>query len=216
MQSDLKLVHEAKVDFDADLGKYGIEKGVLTNPSEGEIFAPVAMWLEAIDLVLQRLKEAGLDFSRVKGMSGAGMQHGTVFWSNDAEELMKNLNPEKPMVEQLEPGSKGERRGAFSHPHSPNWQDASTQKQCEAFDAEFGDPEALANITGSSAHHVGCMASYRVAAAKPIYSVSAARRSCVGTQSTRKNGQKPPVSRSYPPSLPRYSSVASLPSTSAM
>lgn len=77
MSSDLKLIHEAKVDFDQDLGKkYGIEKGVLTNPSEGEVFAPPAMWLEALDLVLDRLKEAGLDFGRVKGVSGAGMQHG--------------------------------------------------------------------------------------------------------------------------------------------
>ena len=114
------------------------------------------MWLEAVDLVLQRLKEDGLDFSRVKGTSGAGMQHGVVFWSNDAEGLLKGLQPDKSLVEQLEPGSKGERPGAFSHPHSPNWQDASTQEQCEAFDAALGDAETLAEVTGSKAHHVRC------------------------------------------------------------
>ncbi|KAL9094020.1 MAG: hypothetical protein Q9165_003690 [Trypethelium subeluteriae] len=146
VQSDLKLVHEAKVDFDADLGKYGIEKGVLTNPSEGEIYAPVAMWLEALDLVLLRLQEDGLDFARVMGVSGAGMQHGTVFWSKQAEELLKNLDGSRPLVEQL--GQK-----AFSHPDSPNWQDASTQKQCDMFDACLGSPEELARITGSKAHH---------------------------------------------------------------
>lgn len=147
-------MNEAKVDFDADLAKYGIEKGVLTNPSEGEIYAPVAMWLDAIDLVLQRLKEDGLDFSRVKGMSGAGMQHGTVFWSKHAETILKSLNPAKPLAEQLEPASESHDKHALSHPHSPNWQDASTQKQCEAFDAELGDRETLAQVTGSSAHHV--------------------------------------------------------------
>lgn len=36
---------------------------------------------------------------------------------------------------------------------SPNWQDASTQKQCDLFDAELGDPETLAKVTGSKAHH---------------------------------------------------------------
>ncbi|KAF2420148.1 xylulose kinase [Tothia fuscella] len=153
VNSQLKLVHEAKVDFDADLSKYGIEKGVLTNPSEDEIFAPVAMWLEALDLVLHRLKEAGLDFSQVFGISGAGMQHGTVFWSDDAENILRNLDPGKSLVEQLEPGPKGERRGAFSHPFSPNWQDASTQAQCEQFDKALGSREALADSTGSSAHH---------------------------------------------------------------
>lgn len=156
--SDLKLIHEAKVDFDADLAKYGIEKGVLTNPDEGEVFAPVALFLEAIDLVLQRLKDQGAEFEKVQGVSGAGMQHGTVFWSRDAETLLGGLDAGKSLLEQLESGSKGERRGAFSHPFSPNWQDASTQKQCEGFDAALGGPEELAQATGSSAHHVclGC------------------------------------------------------------
>ncbi|KAF2131837.1 xylulose kinase [Dothidotthia symphoricarpi CBS 119687] len=143
--SDLKLIHEAKVDFDADFSRYGIEKGVLTNPAEGEVFAPVALFLEAIDLVLQRLKDQGADFSKVQGISGAGMQHGTVFWSQDAEKLLGGLDGGKTLLEQLE--------GAFSHPFSPNWQDASTQKQCEAFDAALGDARKLAEATGSKAHH---------------------------------------------------------------
>ncbi|KAK3070813.1 hypothetical protein LTR53_009792, partial [Teratosphaeriaceae sp. CCFEE 6253] len=147
VDSDLKLVYEAKVDFDADLRKYGIEKGVLTNPAEGEVFAPPAMWLEAINLVLDRLREAGLDFSKVKGLSGAGMQHGTVFWSGDAEKLLSGLDGRRTLVEQLESG------GAFAHPMSPNWQDASTQKQCVAFDNHLGDAQTLADVTGSKAHH---------------------------------------------------------------
>lgn len=139
------LKHEAKVDFDADLSHYGIQKGVLTNPAKGEIFAPVAMWLEAVDLVLDRLKEQGLDFSRVQGLSGAGMQHGTVFWNFSAEDVMANLDASQPLKGQLEQ--------AFSHEHSPNWQDASTQEQCEQFDACLGSPSALSEVTGSSAHH---------------------------------------------------------------
>ena len=127
---------------------------MLANPAEGEVFAPVAMWLEAIDLVLSRLKESGVDFGRVQGISGAGMQHGTVFWSKDAESLLAGLDSGKSLVEQLEPDSKGDRRGAFAHPHSPNWQDASTQKQCDLFDVELGDPKTLADATGSKAHHV--------------------------------------------------------------
>jgi xylulokinase len=154
VESDLKLQYEAKVDFDEDMKtKYGIEKGVLTKPAEGEVFAPPAMWLESVNLVLDRLHSQGLDFSRVKGLSGAGMQHGTVFWSQDAEHLLGHLDPGRPLVDQLEPGSKGERRGAFAHPMSPNWQDASTQQQCDAFDARLGNPETLAEVTGSKAHH---------------------------------------------------------------
>lgn len=127
---------------------------MLTNPAEGEVFAPVALFLEAVDLVLQRLKEQGAQFDKVQGISGAGMQHGTVFWSEDAEHLLANLDPGKSLLEQLEGGAKGERKGAFSHPFSPNWQDASTQKQVEAFDATLADPKNLAEATGSKAHHV--------------------------------------------------------------
>ncbi|KAF2483908.1 putative D-Xylulose kinase [Neohortaea acidophila] len=153
VDSKLKLIHEAKVDFDADLSKYGIQKGVLTNEAEGEVFAPPAMWLDAVNLVLDRLVEAGLDFGAVRGLSGAGMQHGTVFWSKDAENIMLDLDAGKSLAEQMEAGAKGERRGAFAHPVSPNWQDASTQKQCDLFDAELGGPTKLAAVTGSAAHH---------------------------------------------------------------
>ena len=66
---------------------------------------------------------------------------------------MVNLDAGKSLAEQMEPGSKGERTGAFAHPMSPNWQDSSTQKQCDLFDAELGSPEKLADLTGSSAHH---------------------------------------------------------------
>lgn len=187
VDSNLKLHYESKVDFDADLGKYGIEKGVLTNPSEGEIFAPVAMWLEAVDLVLQRLKDSGLNFSNVKGLAGAGMQHGTVFWSKDAEELLKSLDPARSIVEQLAPEVEGEHKQAFSHPHSPNWQDASTQKQCDEFDAELGDPETLAEVTGSKAHHVSVSLSYECAGLMPG-SASADLRFCDGIQSTPRSG----------------------------
>jgi sugar (pentulose or hexulose) kinase len=90
----------------------------------------------------------------VQGISGAGMQHGTVFWSKDAESILGSLDPGKTLLEQLEGGAKGERKGAFSHPFSPNWQDASTQKQCEEFDKKLGTPEDLAEATGSKAHHV--------------------------------------------------------------
>ncbi|QIW96831.1 hypothetical protein AMS68_002349 [Peltaster fructicola] len=111
------------------------------------------MWLEAVDLVLSRLREQGIKFADVKGISGAGMQHGTVFWSEDAENILANLDASKNLVDQLQPGSKGERRGAFAHPYSPNWQDASTQQQCDLFDKALGSAVDLARVTGSKAHH---------------------------------------------------------------
>lgn len=145
VSSDLKSVGQATFDFDKDAKGYEVKKGVLTNEAEKEVFAPVALWLQALDTVLKRLQDNGVDLSRVRGISGAGMQHGSVFWNANAEPLLSSLDPSKSLEAQLD--------GAFSHPYSPNWQDASTQKECDEFDKVFGKPSQLAQATGSKAHH---------------------------------------------------------------
>lgn len=143
----MEVHYEAKVDFDTDLSKYGIRKGVHINEAESEVYAPVAMWLEAADLVLSRLRENGTPFELIKGISGAGQQHGSVYWSHAGETLLSCLSANETIVGQLSP--KG-----FAHPWSPNWQDASTQKECDEFDAALDGERKLAEVTGSKAHHV--------------------------------------------------------------
>ncbi|KAL2164063.1 hypothetical protein VTH06DRAFT_3277 [Thermothelomyces fergusii] len=146
VQSDLAVVSDAKVDFDRDFGaKYKIKKGVLLNEDEGEVFAPVAMWLESLDLVLQRLQEKKTPLNRIRGISGSCQQHGSVYWSRQADALLGALKSDKPLVDQL--------RDAFSHPYAPNWQDHSTQQECDQFDAKLGSAQRLAEVTGSAAHH---------------------------------------------------------------
>ncbi|KAL4895964.1 putative D-xylulose kinase A [Aspergillus ambiguus] len=145
VNSDLKVVYISKFDFDADSRGFPIKKGVLTNEAEHEVYAPVAMWLQALDSVLDGLRQQGLDFARVKGISGAGQQHGSVYWGDRAEALLQNLDPSKSLEDQLS--------DAFSHPYSPNWQDSSTQQECDEFDSYLGSQEALAQATGSKAHH---------------------------------------------------------------
>jgi xylulokinase len=113
---------------------------------EGEVFAPVAMWLKSLDLVLRRLQEKNTPLGRIRGISGSCQQHGSVYWSHDAEKLLGGLQPGKSLVDQL--------TGAFSHPYAPNWQDHSTQAECDQFDAKLETAERLAEVTGSAAHHV--------------------------------------------------------------
>lgn len=68
--SELDVKYNAVFDFDADAIGFDVKKGVLTNEAQREVYAPVAMWLQAIDAVLQQLKKDGLDFARVKGVRG--------------------------------------------------------------------------------------------------------------------------------------------------
>lgn len=69
------------------------------------------------------------------------------YWSAQAEGLLASLSPASSLFDQLS-------LKAFTHPCSPNWQDRSTQAECEQFEQAAGDGEALARITGSRAHHV--------------------------------------------------------------
>ena len=142
---DLKVQHLAKFDFDADQVGFPIHKGVITNEAEHEVYPPIALWLQALDALLTRLQATGLDFSRVRGISGAGQQHGSVYWSAEGERDLARLDPTKTLAANLV--------HAFSHPYSPNWQDASSQSECDAFDGLLGSEEELANRTGSKAHH---------------------------------------------------------------
>jgi len=104
------------------------------------------MWLESLDLVFRRLKEKNTPLHRIRGISGSCQQHGSVYWSRDAERLLGSISPDKDLASQLAPG-------AFSHPYAPNWQDHSTQHQCDRFDAQLGTANRLAEVTGSAAHH---------------------------------------------------------------
>ncbi|OLL25480.1 putative D-xylulose kinase A [Neolecta irregularis DAH-3] len=129
--------------FDRDLPQYKTCNGVL---KEGpSVVAPVAMWVEALDLLLNQMKIENFPFQLVKGISGAGQQHGSVYWSGKAEEILKSYDIEKPLHEQISE--------ALSHPMSPNWQDSSTSVECHEFEESAGGPKQLAEITGSKAHH---------------------------------------------------------------
>ncbi|KAK9380770.1 uncharacterized protein V2V93DRAFT_335265 [Kockiozyma suomiensis] len=146
INSKLEPIIEANVEFDVDTPEYGTKKGVFTNVDLNEVYAPVVMWIKALDILLGKLQKAGLPFDKVKSISGAGQQHGSVYWSKESPGLLENLDPSQPLESQL--GAK-----AFSHEMSPNWQDHSTAEECKLLEDEVGGPNKLAEITGSKSHH---------------------------------------------------------------
>ncbi|KAH6654581.1 D-xylulose kinase [Truncatella angustata] len=103
------------------------------------------MWLEAVDLVLARLKANKCPVENIKGVSGSCQQHGSVFWNARGEEALGRLDGGKSLHDQL--------ADVFAYEYGPNWQDHSTQAECDLFDRHLGSAEKLADVTGSSAHH---------------------------------------------------------------
>lgn len=144
VDDDLKLQSETVVAFDRDLPRYKTTKGVYVRGKQ--VLSPVAMWVEALDLLLERMKADKLPIERIRGISGSGQQHGSIYWSDGGDALLQSLSADRPLVEQLSPR-------AFAYDLSPNWQDASTQEECDQIEACVGGADRLAEITGSKAHH---------------------------------------------------------------
>lgn len=63
------LLHAA-VHFDADLPAYRTTNGAVRAPA-GEVVSPVRMWLDAIDLAIHRITQAGVDLAAIAAISGA-------------------------------------------------------------------------------------------------------------------------------------------------
>ncbi|KAG6898981.1 hypothetical protein C0993_002070, partial [Termitomyces sp. T159_Od127] len=72
VNEDTTVIHESSVHFDNDLPAYGTTNGAILGPGEGEVTSPVAMWLEAIDLLFHRIKAAGVEVDKIAAISGAG------------------------------------------------------------------------------------------------------------------------------------------------
>ena len=69
---DTSVVHESAVNFTKDFPQYGTANGVITGPGPGEVTSPVAMWVHALDLLMERARASGVETSRVVAISGAG------------------------------------------------------------------------------------------------------------------------------------------------
>ncbi|KAJ3036906.1 hypothetical protein HK097_003673, partial [Rhizophlyctis rosea] len=138
----LQVVTEEAVNFDKDLPHYGTKGGC--NANGLEVTAPAIMWVEALDILLDRLQKRGFNFADVRGVSGCGQQHGSVYWKHGAEDVLKGLDAGKSLLEQL--------KDVFSVERSPIWQDCSTGEQCRTLEAAVDGPQRLAEITGSSGY----------------------------------------------------------------
>ena len=73
LSSKLDIISELAVNFDADLPSYKTKGGVLHGPDgSGEVFSPVMMIVEAVDVLFERIKKAGWDLGSVRGVASAG------------------------------------------------------------------------------------------------------------------------------------------------
>ncbi|KAF9931569.1 hypothetical protein BGZ67_005236 [Mortierella alpina] len=139
--SAVKTHSSFAVHFDSDLPHYHTQGGVTVQPQRddatdleerGVATTPVLMWVEALQHLFDKMKLAKFPFDRVRAISGAAQQHGSVYWSHEAQNAFQELqHPSGSPLTTLF-------KDAFTLYQSPIWQDTSTTSQCQELEVFLG------------------------------------------------------------------------------
>uniref|UniRef100_A0A8C3U1K0 Xylulose kinase n=1 Tax=Catharus ustulatus TaxID=91951 RepID=A0A8C3U1K0_CATUS len=96
--------------------------GVYIHSDRLTVTSPVLMWVKALDMILEKMKSSGFNFSQIRALSGAGQVTG---------------------ISHIRLLNKGD---------SPIWMDSSTTSQCRELEKAVGGAQHLASVTGSRAY----------------------------------------------------------------
>ncbi len=127
------------VNYGRELPQYQSPAGFIPGDDPAVCCADPAMWLDALDLLMQKMADAKWDMKNIAGISGSGQQHGTVYLNDSFPEILKTPDPVKNLSTRLAP--------TFSRKVSPIWMDASTAKECTMLSERFGN--RIRQVTGS-------------------------------------------------------------------
>ena len=134
---------ECSVSFDETFAAtYNVANGVL-HLGPGQVHSPPLMWVEALDALMQDLRDSGHPLAEIRAISGSGQQHGTVYMNQTAAAALAALDPAVPLAAQV--------GGIFSRPTAPIWMDTSTAVQCRQLEGGVGGRQALLELTGNTA-----------------------------------------------------------------
>ena len=137
-----QVVCECAINFGEQLPEYDSPNGFFHGESSNEVYSDPLMWLDAIDLLFDKLK--GLcDLSKVKAISGAGQQHGSVYLNSKWHKTINKLDPNQPLSKQIQP--------CLSRSQSPIWMDTSTTLECQEIAQALGGNNIICQKSGSVA-----------------------------------------------------------------
>jgi len=137
-----KAIYKVSVNFSKDLPKYNTENGVIIAEDEKLVHSYPLMWVEALELLFNKLSLEKVPFADIKAISGSGQQHGTVYLNSMFEPTLLQLDPSENIASQL--------KSVFSRKTSPIWMDSSTSKQCKEIRESLGGLEPTIRKTGSN------------------------------------------------------------------
>eukprot|EP00943_MAST-04B_sp_MAST-4B-sp1_P006083 g6083.t1 len=144
--NDPSVLVEESVNFGKALPQYNAPQGFIRNASssgehvQSEVHSNPLMWLDAVELLLEKLKKK-CDLSKIKFVSGAGQQHGSVYLNSKWFDTVSNLDANLSLKSQIQP--------CLSRDTSPIWMDASTGAECKEIADQIGSAEKVCELSGS-------------------------------------------------------------------
>ena len=136
-----KVVYEKSLNFDQALPQFKTQNGVLPNRNPLLKHSTPLLWAAALDLLFATMKKDKVALGKIIDISGSGQQHGSVYFTEKATEVLATLNPKKSLVENLD--------GVFARKTSPIWMDSSTTAECSEIRKKLGGIKFTASRTGS-------------------------------------------------------------------
>ena len=118
-----EVIYRDLVNYDQDLPQYETTNGVIRGLGEGVSESDPIMWLDALELLFQRLKNTAFNFQQIKSLSVSGQQHGLVCL---------------------------DREGNLSRPRSKLWNDFSTKAECDLLTESVNGIDAMIREVGNS------------------------------------------------------------------
>ncbi len=118
-----KVLHTDVVNYDKDLPQYHTLNGVMQGMGEGVSESDPQMWIDAIEILFQRLTKASFPIQEIKALSVSGQQHGLVCLDKE---------------------------GNLSRSKSKLWNDFSTREECELLTEAAGGVEQMIAEVGNS------------------------------------------------------------------
>lgn len=135
-------IYRNSINFDIDLPHYKTQSGVIVLGDPKIVHSNPLMWVEALELLFEKLIYDDIQIKNVKVISGSGQQHGTIYLNDKFERVLQNLNPKKSLIKQI--------KDTLTRQTSPIWMDSSTTKQCVDIRKKLGGMEKTIKITGSN------------------------------------------------------------------
>jgi xylulokinase len=131
----------AHAGFGSDFPNRGHPEGFIPGLDDGQVHADPLLWLDGLQLALDRLASQA-DLSSVVALAVSGQQHGSVYLAEGYERLLVAADPSRPLSAQL--------ASFLTRRTSPIWMDNSTTLDCQAIRAALGGDQAACDLTGSA------------------------------------------------------------------